>query len=121
MKSVSEKFFVYDITLHSGEAAVQPNGKVLVTLPIPADYDKEKLAVYYVADDGVKTELPCTVDGDSVSFETDHFSTYVLAEKAAEQAPSHLGLILGIVGAAVVIAGAGIAVYFLKFRKKTEA
>lgn len=121
LQDVSEKFYVYDITLHSGEAAVQPNGKVLVTLPIPADYNKDNLAVYYVADDGAKTELSCTVDGDSVTFETDHFSTYVLAEKTAEAPASHLGLILGIVGAILVIAGAGVAVYFVKFRKKNEA
>lgn len=120
LKDVSDKFSVYDIALISGEAKIQPNGKVSVTLPIPADYDKNSLAVYYVAGDGAKTELDSKVDGDSVTFETDHFSTYVLAEKTAEKPAGHLGLILGIVGAVAVV-GIGVTVYFVKFRKKSEA
>ncbi len=81
-----QHYTAFDISLERDGVKVQPNGKVKVTLPIPAGYDKAKLTVYRVEADGSKTELPCTVNGDAVTFETDHFSVYLLAEKAATPA-----------------------------------
>ena len=53
---------------------------------MPTDYDKTKLAVYRVDVDGAKTEYKTTVEGDYATIETDHFSTYVLAEKTTKVA-----------------------------------
>lgn len=72
---------VFDINLLSNGAKIQPNGKVKISIPIPSDIDKSKLAVYRVADNGDKTEYAVTINGDVATFETDHFSIYVLAEK----------------------------------------
>ncbi len=85
-ENIAGKFVAFDISLEKDGVKIQPNGKVKVTLPIPAGYDKAKLTVYRVEADGSKTELPCTVNGDAVTFETDHFSVYLLAEKAATPA-----------------------------------
>ena len=56
-------------------------GKVKISMPIPSGYDKSNLVVYRVDDDGTITEYTVTVSGEYPTFETDHFSTYVIAEK----------------------------------------
>lgn len=79
------KFKIFDITLKSNGVAIQPNGKVKISIPVPTEYNKSNLVVYRVADNGEKTEYTVTVNGDVATFETDHFSTYVLAEKEVAQ------------------------------------
>ncbi len=79
------KFKVFDINLLSNGANIQPNGKVKISIPVPTEYNKSNLVVYRVADNGDKTEYAVTVNGDVATFETDHFSTYVLAEKEVAQ------------------------------------
>lgn len=79
----TEKITVFDITLKSNGVKIQPNGKVSITIPIPAGYDSSKLVVYRVDDNGNKIEYAYKVsiiDGKYINFETDHFSKYVLAE-----------------------------------------
>ena len=80
LKDISSKYTTYDITLTSNGVAIQPNGKVKISIPIPTDYDKTKLAIYRVADNGDKTKYDVKVEGNFATIETDHFSTYVLAE-----------------------------------------
>ena len=57
---------------------------VKISIPIPSDYNKDRLEVYRIADNGEKIRYEITIDGDYATFETDHFSTYVLGEKAEE-------------------------------------
>lgn len=80
LKDISTKYISYDITLTSNGVKIQPNGKVTISIPIPTDYDKTKLAVYRIADDGTKTKYDVKVIDNLATFETDHFSTYVLVE-----------------------------------------
>lgn len=83
-----KNFVVYDITLKSNGVTVQPNGNVRISVPVPEGYNKENLTVYRVETDGTKTEYKVTVEGDYATFETNHFSTYVLAEKKEETKPA---------------------------------
>ena len=80
--------YVYDRTLQSEGVTVQPDGKVKVSIPIPEGLDTNKLVVYSINDNGTKTEYAVTVETvDNIqyaTFETDHFSTYVLGEKAEQ-------------------------------------
>ena len=126
------QFTAFDISLESGGARIQPDGRVQVSIPIPAGYDRERLAVYHIAEDGTRTELPSAVVGEAITFETAHFSLYVVAEKAAAQAagdtslpggkPAEKGgspviwIILCVVLAAA--AGGGFALWYVKFHKK---
>ena len=75
------KFVVYDIDLTSENIEIQPNGKVKMIIPIPNDFDTSNLVVYRIEEDGTKTKYDVTVEGEYAVFETDHFSTYVLAEE----------------------------------------
>ena len=83
-----DKMYVYDITLQSNGVKVQPNGKVKVSIPVPEGLDTNKLVVYRIDKEGNKTEYKVKVETiDNIkhaTFETNHFSTYVLGEKAEE-------------------------------------
>lgn len=123
LKEVSNKYVTYDITLTSNNVKIQPNGKVKISIPIPTDYDKTKLAVYRVADNGEKTKYDVTVEENYATFETDHFSTYVLAEnnvtiadtntnKEKDDTPKTGKLdIINYVLVVTALAGAGIIVF----------
>lgn len=80
LKEVTDKFCAFDISLENNNVKIQPNGKVKVTISIPTGYDKNKLVVYYINDNGAKEKLTSTINNDKISFETEHFSTYVIAE-----------------------------------------
>lgn len=80
LKEVSNKYVTYDITLTSNNAKIQPNGKVKISIPIPTGFDTTKLVVYRISEDGTKTKYDVNIAGEYATFETDHFSTYVLAE-----------------------------------------
>lgn len=80
LKEISNKYVSYDITLKSNGVAIQPNGKVKISIPIPSNFDKTKLSVYRIAENGTKTKYDTKVESDFAIIETDHFSTYVLAE-----------------------------------------
>lgn len=77
------KVKIYDINLLENNVKVQPNGKVKISIPIPSDYNKDRLTVYRIQEDGTKTEYTVKVEENYITFETDHFSIYVLAEKQA--------------------------------------
>ena len=81
------KYAVLDITmLDAAGAKIQPlnNGNVLVTIDVPSTLDANKgLVVYRMEDNGTLTELKTSVENGKVFFETNHFSTYIVAEKAA--------------------------------------
>lgn len=81
------KYAVLDINMTDAAGAkIQPlnNGNVLVTIDVPSTLDANKgLVVYRMEDNGTLTELKTSVENGKVSFETNHFSTYIVAEKAA--------------------------------------
>lgn len=113
------KFAAFDLSLEKDGVKIQPNGKVQVSIPIPEGYDKTRLAVYYIGENGEKTELPSVVKDDAILFETDHFSLYVVAEKEAA-VPPKTGDGSGnyILLAMILAVGSGIAMRRLQTRKR---
>ncbi len=84
VKNRSSKSVVFDIDiLDENGQAVQPAGLVSITADIPDGFDKDKISVYRMSDDG-KTcyKMESTVNGDKVLFDTDHFSIFVIAQDA---------------------------------------
>lgn len=81
LKNVSDKFVVYDITLKSEGVKIQPNGKVEISIPIPSEYDTNKIVVYRVEDDGTKVKYNAKINNNYATIQTDHFSKYVLVEE----------------------------------------
>ena len=93
MADVADAFVAYDIYLMlNGQRLSSPLPYIVtVTLPLPAGYDATNTAIYYVAPDGTKTAVACTVDAiaGTVTFQTDHFSDYVIAKlKASANEPT---------------------------------
>ena len=81
LNGVSNKYVVYDFSAVKNGETVQPNGKVKVTMDIPATLFADGLKMFYVSDKGEKEEIKITVDkkNKTITAELEHFSTYVLA------------------------------------------
>ena len=75
-------FTAYDITLKDNDGkSVEPSGKVKLSLEIPKDYDKNNIGVYRV-DGEILIAYETKINGEYAEIETDHFSTYIVGEKA---------------------------------------
>lgn len=82
----------YDIDLYSGikdEYITQVKDGIIVRIPLLDDYDKKKLDIYHIAEDGKKGEkYQATVeeiDGKKYAvFTTNHFSIYAIEEEIEE-------------------------------------
>lgn len=74
---------VFDINLKSisqnKSITKLDNGKFLVSIPIPEEYEGKELVVYYVDAANKVTPYSVTVKDGYATFETDHFSIYTLA------------------------------------------
>jgi LPXTG-motif cell wall-anchored protein len=82
LQEVGKKFKLYEIHFDDANGSeVQPNGTVTVSYPIPEGYDAENVALYRINDDGSKTLIKGTVDGNYYTVITKSFSTYALVEK----------------------------------------
>lgn len=128
-KEVS-KFILYDISLESNNVKIQPSGKVKVSIPLPTNYDKANVIVYRVEDNGNKIEYNTKIEKidneEYVTFETDHFSNYVVAEKKIEESKDHkldnepktgIVSIISIIGSLFIIATIGIVINIKKMYK----
>lgn len=77
-------FSIFSISLTSLDEDVTPSENVKITIPIPADYDKNNLIIYSINEENEKTECTTTLDVDKISFETTSLGNFVLAVKKAE-------------------------------------
>ena len=105
------------------------NGKAKVVVPIDIQIPEgNEVKVYYVNGDN-KEDMHATYTDGKISFETTHFSTYVLAYEAPEQPPVvnpenptnnglGIGAIIGIIVGVLALAGGAFCVYWFVFRKK---
>ncbi len=82
---------IFDITTYVADEKVQPNGTVLVKIPIPEGFNAEKLEIYYISDDGVAVEKLNSYieDGNFICFEAEHFSQYAVVD-ASEELPQYI-------------------------------
>lgn len=84
----TNNFISYNIALFSSAKNTLieelDNGKFLVTIPVPDDLKGKTLTVYYLTSENKLEEHEVTVNEDgTITFETNHFSTYTIAEKIA--------------------------------------
>ncbi|MBQ8892854.1 MAG: leucine-rich repeat protein [Clostridia bacterium] len=70
----------YDIRLEKDGVSVQPNGEIVITLPVPENANPEKCQVFHVDDQGNMTNMNAEFNGESLVFVTDHLSYYVILE-----------------------------------------
>ncbi|MBP5404389.1 MAG: chitobiase/beta-hexosaminidase C-terminal domain-containing protein, partial [Clostridia bacterium] len=106
------------------DGATFEGGEATVSIPFEKEVPTGKVAkVYYIADDGTRTDMNATLVDGKIVFTTNHFSTYaVLFEDAAVVAPDKnelsggaiAGIVIGSVFGALLIA---CAVLFLLNKK----
>lgn len=78
----ADQFRIYDIRFFDLTGnAVEPGGAVRISVPIPAGYAGDRLAVYHISMDGQRMELAFTVENGMAVFETDQFSLFAIVEK----------------------------------------
>lgn len=77
-------YAAYDISLYSNAKQVDitklENGKFIVSIPVPEILKDKEITIYYINSKGEKEDYEATVKDGVATFETNHFSTYVLAE-----------------------------------------
>ncbi|MDR1328832.1 MAG: S-layer homology domain-containing protein, partial [Oscillospiraceae bacterium] len=80
LEETAAKFVLYDISITAENAEVQPNGSITLRIPIPAEFDKSKTALYRINDDKTATLIRGNVSGDTYIVTLSHLSLYALAE-----------------------------------------
>lgn len=86
LKDIEGKKTYFDIKLKRDNQEVQPNGYVTVYIPVPKEYNSERIEIYYVdIENGTHKLIEGTIQGEDYTFTTNHFSTYVLVEKPEPQ------------------------------------
>jgi len=80
LESSTENQIVYDITIKSGNEAVQPAVPVTVTIDIPEGMQADRTRVYRLEEDGSKTNMKAVLKNGKLVFTTDHFSLYSVEE-----------------------------------------
>lgn len=78
------RFAMWDITLVKDGVEVQPDGTVVVTIPLPEGYAADRLELYLIKEDGTKEKVNFRISNNTVIFETTHFSLYALYERKAD-------------------------------------
>ena len=79
--SLFNKVKLYDISIKCNGESTQPADTVRVWIPLPKNYSKKLAKIYYIDENGVKTLIPSTIEGDYIVFEIDHFSHYAVVEE----------------------------------------
>ncbi len=77
-----KSLYFYDINLIHSNSTVQPDGTVTVKIKLADGVDPAKCKVYHVTDDIVNplVRFASTIDGNYITFETDHFSEFAVIE-----------------------------------------
>ena len=66
------------------------NGKFKVRIPLKDEFKNKKLKAYYINDNNKIEEYNINIENGYAIFETDHFSTYTIAESGEISNPSTL-------------------------------
>jgi len=76
------KAIIYDIAMTVDGENVQPNGKVIIRIPLPVGYDPALTFVYYVdASTGKVEKMSAKYEDGFMVFETDRFGRYAIVEQ----------------------------------------
>lgn len=111
---------VYNFKFTKDGKEVQPKGSVTVKIPVPEALKGKTVYVYRAESNGTYTKMNTKVEGDLITFTTDHFSKYLITDEvikgATEENPKTGIPETAVAMAAVAIAGAGIIVVSRKKR-----
>lgn len=119
-------YTIYDIELFSNNANKKieklDNGNFKVYLPMEYEYKDKNLEVYFINENGEKEIHEVKIEDGYLVFETNHFSEYILGEKATinnnpDTSDNLIGILMNMFLLLVVI---GLGILYLKKEKNKE-
>lgn len=81
---------LYEITLKKDNDVIKPSETLNVTVQIPSEIfnSNRTFAVAYINDNGDVQEVPTTIRGNKMTFETNHFSKYAIVGQTSKVSPN---------------------------------
>ena len=103
------------------KGATFAEGKAIVRIPFNGEVPKGKIVkVYYVAEDGARTDMNATLEDGYLVFTTTHFSTYVVSVEKAKGVSGGV-IVLIVILCLLALGCGGFAIYWFVIKKKTWA
>ena len=112
-------FVAFDISATQNNETVQPKGDVYLSFDIPSGFDPNDIIVLHISSDNKVEELETklSAEKDAIIAITNHFSTFVIAEKLTTPQRSYITeyivISVGIVAIIVVL-----TIFFVRKKKK---
>ena len=75
-----DNYYLYDMKLLCDGTEIQPEQRIAVTLDLPSGIDADRAVIYYMSGDTPEL-LPSTVSDGKITFTTNHFSVYMIAQE----------------------------------------
>ena len=118
MKTIADNFSVMSVSYfaESGET-VTPSGNVTLYLMADMTYDRNKIVVYHLNEDGELTKIDCSGYGRYVRLQTDKTGTFIICIPGVAFVMPMWGYALILV-ASVIVFAAGITLIIILVRKK---
>lgn len=122
MKKIADNFEVFSLELVDGNGeTITPSGKVKFMFRADDYFDRSKVKVYYMDENGAITELSAKGYGRYVSTETDKTGTFIVCVPGVAFVMPMWGYALILAGAVVLIAAAIVVTIVLVKKKKKKA
>ena len=120
MKTIADNFSVMSVSYftESGEE-VTPGGNVSLYLVADMTYDRNKIVVYHLSEDGELTKIDCSGYGRYVRLQTDKTGTFIVCIPGVAFVMPMWGYALILI-ACVLVLGAGITLIIILVRKKRK-
>ena len=120
MKTIADNFSVTSVSYftESGEE-VTPGGNVSLYLMADMTYDRNKIVVYHLSEDGELTKIDCSGYGRYARLQTDKTGTFIVCIPGVAFVMPMWGYALILI-ACVLVLGAGITLIIILVRKKRK-
>lgn len=120
MKTIADNFSVMSVSYfaESGET-VTPSRNITLYLQADMTYDRNKIVVYHLSEDGELTKIDCSGYGRYVRLQTDKTGTFIVCIPGVAFVMPMWGYALILI-ACVLVLGAGITLIIILVRKKRK-
>ena len=120
MKTIADNFSVTSVSYfaESGEE-ITPGGNVTLYLMADMTYDRNKIVVYHLSEDGELTKIDCSGYGRYVRLQTDKTGTFIVCIPGVAFVMPMWGYALILIACVLVLA-AGITLIIIMVRKKRK-
>ena len=76
----TDNFLLYNICYTVNNEQIQPNGSVIVQIPVPPGFDASRCVILHENENGEWEQIPSRLENGFLVFSADHFSLFALVE-----------------------------------------